>query len=90
LAVILGKEVERSCLPGHVLLFGGDAAWVNGNLRQVVGGIPGIAILLLLLSGVVLAGLIYGVTYLCTMIAERTSVGLMLSGGALAGYSGSI
>jgi hypothetical protein len=70
----------------NVLRFGGGAAWENGSLRQAVGGIPGVAILLLLLSGLVFAGLIYGVTYLCTVIAERTSVGLMLSGGALAGY----
>jgi hypothetical protein len=70
----------------NVLRFGGGAAWANGNVHHPVGGVPAIAILLLLLSGIVFAGLIYSITYLCTLIAERTSVGLMLSGGALAGY----
>jgi hypothetical protein len=82
--IVLLSNLMIGSLMGHALV----ALHSPGSVRLMPDGapIPLFLMMLLVSVGVLLfAGLIYGITYLCTILLQR-SAGVMLGAGILVGY----
>ena len=70
----------------HWIRFGGPELWNSARGTPPGMDIPAVAAILIPLCAVVYAGLVYCVTYLCTLLVARHSIGQVLSVGVFFGY----